>query len=110
MNKIVLLKDQAGVWWVGSIAADVTNPLTLSWPQLFIERLADPTKGEVQLGMGSPFASFRLSVLTLSWTAITVVSEIENNKLCKMYLQAVQHAKGTGLQLASIQSVDPPAK
>lgn len=106
MDKTVLLKDQAGAWWIGSADVDgcFPNPLALNWPQLFIERLQDPTKGAVQLGMGSPFASFRLPALTIAWTAVAVISELENVKLCQIYLQAVQHAKGTGIQLVTPNS------
>lgn len=117
MNKIVLLKDQSGVWWMGTTDATdgptPPNPIALAWPQLFIEHMKPPTpvqaaanQSEVQLGLGSPFASFRVPMMMVAWTTLVGIPEIENNTLCKMYMQAVQRAKGSGLV---VPSVAPPA-
>jgi hypothetical protein len=102
---LLLLKDASGQWLMGEVEDDAgsTPLINLKWPQLFMERMEDPATGKVFLGLGSPFASFRVPTMLVSWTAMIRLSGLEDNRLYKMYLQAVQQAKGTGLSI-------PPAK
>lgn len=102
---LILLKDASGQWMMGEVEDDAgsTPLINLKWPQLFMERMEDPATGKVFLGLGSPFASFRVPTMLVSWTAMIRLSGLEDNRLYKMYLQAVQQAKGTGLSI-------PPAK